>query len=176
MMIVLIQTGKKGKEILSERMMNLILDAGPRSQSQTHLPSMIWVSTRYMRRKTWNWRFNVRNKLDNKNRKRISEKRRESKRKRQRYWYKGMINCYQTWLLITQEFPVLHATLIPKIIIYSRVSNFMSVLSTQTILDAQWSCNFIMLRSNQLSPNLKTQVSSRAYIKGHELNSWKQQK
>lgn len=33
-----------------------------------------------------------------------------------------------------------------------------------------------MLRGNQLSPNLKTQVSSMAYIKGHELTNWKQQK
>ena len=33
-----------------------------------------------------------------------------------------------------------------------------------------------MLRGDQLSPNLKTQVSLRAYIKGHKLTSWKQQK
>lgn len=41
MMILLIESGKKGEEILSEGMMNLILDTGSRSQSQTHSPNVI---------------------------------------------------------------------------------------------------------------------------------------
>lgn len=39
-----------------------------------------------------------------KNGKRTTEESRERTRKRQRHWYKGMINCYQTWLLMNQEF------------------------------------------------------------------------
>lgn len=48
--ILLIETGKKGEGILSEGMMNLILDTG--SRSKTKKKKRKCHSIRYMRRKT----------------------------------------------------------------------------------------------------------------------------